>query len=100
MGHILILLVLLNAPQVAGGRDFSKAKQQETDSCLPCHSLRIVHSQRLSKETWIRELDKMERWGAIIQERDALLNYLSEAFGTENPPAPPPLSQDGTGIKK
>ena len=100
MAHILILLALLHASQAADVHDFSKAKEQEANACLPCHSLRIVHSKRLSKETWIRELDKMERWGATIEDREALLNYLSEVYGTQNAPAPPPLSEDGTGKKK
>jgi hypothetical protein len=100
MIRLLILLALLNPPLAAEDRDYSIAKRQESYSCLSCHSLRIIHSQRLSKQAWIRELNKMESWGALIQEREALLDYLSDQFGVNTPPSPPPLSQDGTTTTK
>ena len=74
-----------------------RGQKEEARSCLPCHSLRIVHSQRLSRATWNRELDKMAGWGAQFRERDALLEYLVGNFGEDKPPAPPPLTGNGAG---
>ncbi|MEW5979924.1 MAG: hypothetical protein AB1898_29360 [Acidobacteriota bacterium] len=68
----------------------------ESTSCLACHSLRIIHSQRLSVSAWQRELDKMERWGAVISDREGLLAYLIENFGEDRSPVPPQLTRDGS----
>jgi mono/diheme cytochrome c family protein len=76
-------------PQLARGG------KQEARNCLACHSLRIVHSQRLSKAAWNRELDKMAGWGAKIEDREALLDYLVTNFGEDKPTAAPVLTQDG-----
>jgi len=74
-----------------------KGKAEEKRSCLPCHSLRIVHSQRLSRAGWERELDKMARWGAVIKEREALLEYLVANYGEDKAAPRPELSGDGRG---
>ncbi|HEX3744147.1 MAG TPA: hypothetical protein VHW09_09465 [Bryobacteraceae bacterium] len=64
-------------------------------ACTPCHSLRLVHSQRLSRATWGKELDKMTGWGTKITDREALLEYLAANFGDDKPAAPPAISKDG-----
>jgi hypothetical protein len=35
--------------------------------------------QRLSKAAWTKEVDKMIKWGAVVdpKDRDALIDYLS-----------------------
>ena len=71
--------------------------QKEERNCIACHSLRIVHSQRLSPVAWSKELDKMAGWGAKVGDRDALLAYLSANYGADKPPAPPEKSGDGRG---
>ena len=38
-------------------------RRAEERSCTPCHSLRLVDSQRLSRTAWSKELDKMIGWG-------------------------------------
>ena len=73
-----------------------RGKKEEARSCLPCHSLRLVHSQRLSRATWNKELGKMAGWGTKIQDRDALLEYLVANFGDDKPAAPPAMTGDGT----
>jgi mono/diheme cytochrome c family protein len=73
-----------------------RGQKEEALACAPCHSLRLVDSQRLSKATWNKELDKMAAWGAKIQDRDALLAYLMANFGDDKPPAPPAMTKDGT----
>jgi len=73
-----------------------RGKQEEARTCVPCHSLRIVHSQRLSRAAWGRELDKMSGWGTKIGDRDALLEYLVATYGDDKPLPAAGLSGDGS----
>lgn len=77
-----------------------RGQKEEGLSCTPCHSLRLVHSQRLSRATWGKEVDKMIGWGCKIQDRDALMEYLVANFGDDKAPTPPVLSRDGTPRKQ
>jgi hypothetical protein len=63
-----------------------------TTSCLECHEARIILQQRLSKATWAKEVDKMIKWGAVVDaaDRDALIDYLSSNFSPDRPPYQPP----------
>jgi hypothetical protein len=64
-----------------------------TAACNECHATRIILQQRLSKAAWAKEVDKMTKWGALVDtnDRDALVDYLSANFGPDQPPyAPPP----------
>jgi hypothetical protein len=63
-----------------------------TTSCLECHEARIILQQRLSKATWTKEVDKMIKWGAVVDasNRDALIDYLSSSFSPDRPPYEPP----------
>jgi len=74
-------------------------KKEEQQSCVACHSLRLIHSQRLSRATWSRELDKMAGWGTTIKDRDALLEYLVANYGDDKPIPAPAVSLDGSGKK-
>ncbi len=76
-----------------------RGKKEEQQSCVPCHSLRLIHSQRLSKATWTKELDKMTGWGTVIGDREALLEYLIANYGDDKPIPPPTTSQDGAAKK-
>ncbi len=53
-----------------------------TTACTECHEARIIVQQRLSKATWTKEVDKMIKWGAVVDpaDRDALIDYLSTNF--------------------
>jgi hypothetical protein len=82
----------LSASQVV----LEEGKAEEANSCVACHGLKIIHDQRLSKSAWDRELDKMQRWGATIQNRQALLEYLTANFGDDKPAPAPKLTGDGT----
>ncbi len=63
-----------------------------TTSCLECHEARIILQQRLSKAAWTKEVDKMMKWGAVVDasDRDALIDYLSTNFSPDQPPYDPP----------
>jgi hypothetical protein len=69
-------------------------------TCTPCHSLRLVESQRLSRAAWNKELDKMAGWGTRITDREALLEYLVANYGDDKPPNPPAMSKNGVPPKK
>ena len=56
--------------------------------CLECHEARIIVQQRLSKAAWTKEVDKMVKWGAVVDpaDRDALIDYFSTNFPPDKPP--------------
>jgi hypothetical protein len=86
---------LLSADQAV----LDRGRQEEGRSCVPCHSLRLIHSQRLSRAAWSRELDKMAGWGTKIGDRDAMLEYLVANFGDDKPLPQAGMSGDGAGKK-
>ena|SRR3974390_1565965 len=60
-------------------------KDKATTACTECHESRIIVQQRLSKAAWTKEVDKMIKWGAIVdaQDRDPLIDYFSANFGLD-----------------
>jgi len=56
-----------------------------TTACTECHETRIILQQRLSRAAWTKEVDKMVKWGAVVdpQDRDALIDYFSSNFGVD-----------------
>jgi hypothetical protein len=91
------LILLACGVAVAADQATLERGKKEERSCVPCHSLRLVHSQRLSRAAWNRELDKMAGWGAKYTDRDALLEYLVANYGDDKPVAKPEMSGDGRG---
>jgi hypothetical protein len=63
-------------------------------ACTECHEARIIVQQRLSKAAWAKEVDKMVKWGAVVDsaDREALIDYWSSNFGPGQPPYVPPRS--------
>ena len=55
-------------------------------ACTQCHNASRITEQRLTRQGWSVELDKMEGLGAVIPDadRNAFLNYLAKNFGPEN----------------
>jgi len=92
---IVLFAGVLVAALAADQATLDKGKREEQRVCQPCHSLRLIHSQRLSRATWTRELDKMAGWGTTYQEKDALLEYLVATYGDDKPMTPAAMSQDG-----
>ncbi len=72
----------------------ARGQKEEARSCTPCHSLRLIHSQRLSRATWNKEVDKMVGWGTAVNDREALLEYLVANYGDDKPPAPPVMTRE------
>jgi mono/diheme cytochrome c family protein len=56
-------------------------------NCLICHSAEIIQGQRLSRETWLKEVEKMAGWGSPIPaaDREALADYLFQHYSPETP---------------
>ena len=69
-------------------------QQKATTACLECHEARIILQQRLNKASWTKEVDKMIKWGAVVDatDRDALIDYLSTNFSPDKPAYSPPRS--------
>jgi len=100
MSHRSVLVLLL---MLAGGAGVARPSAQAakvnedlpagsmqakaTTACLECHEARIILQQRLNKAIWTKEVDKMVKWGAVVDpnDRDALIEYLSSNFGAERP---------------
>lgn len=61
-------------------------------ACMECHDAGIIVQQRLSKAAWAKEVDKMIKWGAVVDaaDRDAFIDYLSADFPPEKEPYTPP----------
>jgi hypothetical protein len=74
-----------------------------TTSCLECHEGRIILQQRLSKTAWTKEVDKMMKWGAVVEaaDHDALVEYLSTNFSPDKPAYEPQRTSNGkSGAEK
>ncbi len=57
-------------------------------ACLGCHDSGIIVQQRLGKAAWTKEVDKMTKWGAVVDpnDRDAFIEYLSANFPADKEP--------------
>ena len=64
-------------------------QQKVTTACTECHGSRIILQQRLSKGAWTKEVDKMTKWGALVDpaDRDGFIDYLSSNFPPDKAPA-------------
>ncbi|MBV9573358.1 MAG: hypothetical protein JOY93_04840 [Acidobacteriales bacterium] len=101
---ILILAGATLLPFAAFGQKQSRTTTEDlppgamqakaTTACLECHEARIILQQRLSKAAWTKEVDKMVKWGALLDgaDRDPLIDYLSTNFNPDQPPYAPPRS--------
>jgi mono/diheme cytochrome c family protein len=72
-----------------------------TATCTECHEARIILQQRLSKAAWTKEVDKMTKWGALVDpaDRDALIDYLSTNFDPDRPAYDPQRTAGGSSGK-
>ena len=69
-------------------------------ACTECHDSRIIVQQRLSNKAWSREVDKMIKWGAVVDpnDRNAFIEYLSTNFPPEK--TTEPSERAGPGKRK
>jgi hypothetical protein len=83
-------LMLAQSPELPPG----PMQQKVTTACTECHESRIILQQRLGKASWAKEVDKMIKWGAVVDpaDRSAFIDYLSANFPPDKPPEPMPRS--------
>jgi hypothetical protein len=76
-------------PAAPGSPDLPSGPMQDKarNACTTCHDSGIIAQQRLSKEAWTKEVDKMIRWGTQLDpnDRERLIDYLSTSFPTDKP---------------
>ena len=93
LGAIVLagLLAWSQAPDLPPGPVQEKAHT----ACTECHDAGIIVQQRLDRKVWGKEVDKMIRWGAVVdpKDRDAFVDY----FSTNFPPDKPPLKRPYAG---
>ena len=84
---LFALLLMAQSPAQAPAPAEMAKKLEAT--CTSCHGPSLIAQQRLDRNGWTRDIDKMTRWGAPVQaaDRDALINYLARQF-TPNRPLP------------
>jgi hypothetical protein len=88
----ILTLALCSAPAVAGESSRNDElpagpmQQKAAEACATCHESRIILQQRLSKAAWTKEMDKMIKWGAVVdpKDRDAMIDYFTD-FGPDLP---------------
>jgi hypothetical protein len=80
----LVALLRAQSPDLPAGA----MQQKVTTACTECHESRIILQQRLSKATWAKEVDKMTKWGAVVDpaDRDGFIDYLSLNFPPDKAP--------------
>ena len=87
-------LLRAQAPDLPPGPAQAKVRT----ACLECHDASIIIQQRLNKAAWTKEVDKMIKWGALVEaaDRDSFIDYLSTNF----PPDKPPVEMPRTAFLK
>src|SRR5207253_3422968 len=77
---------IAQSPDLPGGPMRAKVRTV----CTECHDSRIIVQQRLGSKAWGKEVDKMVKWGAVLDptDRDAFINYLSINFPPDKPAEP------------
>ena len=95
---VAVLITLLAWSQTEGSSaDLPPGPVQAkaTTACTECHDARIILQQRLTKAAWTKEVDKMVKWGAVVDpaDRDGFIDYFSSNFPPEKPPYVPVRSK-------
>jgi len=62
------------------------------ENCEICHSRLMVDQQRLSRDAWLAEINKMRGWGAPLTDDqiEPLVSYLAIRYGADAPPLTSP----------
>lgn len=77
-------------------------RQKARTACLECHDANIIVQQRLDRGTWRKEVEKMVRWGALVEpaDLDPLTDYLFKNFNPSVPTmAPSAPKKDGKSAR-
>ncbi len=78
--HFAPVKAAKTADNVARGQGVYEAQ------CLNCHGDDLIKQQRLARAAWVREIEKMTRWGATVKddEKEALADYLFKQHGVRS----------------
>jgi mono/diheme cytochrome c family protein len=73
----------LTRTSIAAPDQLARGESVMQRACRPCHGTDLMAQQRLPRAGWVREVDKMIRWGAKVgdTEKDALVDYLTATWG-------------------
>jgi cytochrome c5 len=89
---------LMSANTRAARQDLPEGKGAELarDKCLNCHEADLIVSQRLSRQGWTREVEKMIRWGAVVSDADkeVLIDYFAAHFKPRSAASAPAAGDD------
>src|SRR5262245_49892916 len=89
---------LMSANTSAAWQDLPEGKGAELarDKCLNCHEADLIVSQRLSRQGWTREVEKMIRWGAVVSdaEKEVLIDYFAAHFKPRSAASSPAAGDD------
>jgi hypothetical protein len=88
---ILVLVTVVTwsqAPETSAELPPGPMQAKATTTCSECHDARIILQQRLGKAAWTKEVDKMVKWGAVVDpaDRDALIDYFASNFPPDKTP--------------
>lgn len=88
-------LVPAQSPELPAGPVQAKV----LTACTECHDSRIIVQQRLSNRAWSKEVDKMIKWGAVVdpEDRNTFIDYLSSNFSPDKAPEPSEKVGPGKG---
>lgn len=77
------------AEDLHGGLPAGPGREETFDACSPCHSIKLVVQQRLTREDWNEVLDDMVAEHDMPQieepERKRILDYLGARLGRHVP---------------
>lgn len=77
------------AEDLHGGLPAGPGREETFDACSPCHSIRLVVQQRLTREDWNEVLDDMVAEHDMPEieepERKRILDYLGARLGRHVP---------------
>lgn len=70
------------SPEAAPVETSKDGPEAYRSACFACHDDHMMQQQHLTRAQWDREINKMTGWGAPLkaEDREALLNYLSDRF--------------------
>ena len=81
MKQVIVLAAVSAVVLSARSGKVASPEAQLKRSCTRCHGLNVIQAQRLSREEWDRELDKMIAMGAKIGDRKEMVEYLAKKYG-------------------
>jgi hypothetical protein len=95
-------LILLGVPALMWPQSLDlppgPAQEKVRTSCTECHDSHIIRQQRLTNKAWTKEVDKMIKWGAVVDpaDRNAFIDFLSINF----PPGKPAEASVRVGVRQ